>query len=58
MTIYTTNDWKGYGKQDYYWNEYRLKGNTIYKYKCTVSNHLTAGRVLGTRMRPSKNLGK
>ena len=25
-TIYTTNEWKGYGKQNYYWN--------VYKYKC------------------------
>lgn len=32
-TIYRTNDWDGYGKQNRYHNEYRLDGDEVEKVK-------------------------
>ena len=34
MVVYKTKEWKGFGKQNYYWHEYRKEGAKIAKYKC------------------------
>ena len=33
-TIYRTKEWNGYGKQNYYHNEYRTDGDTVEKVRC------------------------
>lgn len=34
MVIYSVNEWKAYGKRNYYWNEYRLEEDRGVQYKC------------------------
>lgn len=38
-TIYVTDQWKGFGKQNYFWNEYRFESGKVFKFKCHKHKH-------------------